>query len=282
MEKIIITSDSTVDLSPELVKKHDVRIVPLHVLLGDVEYKDGVDIVPTDIFEYVKKTNILPKTSACATEEYNEFFKKQLEEGDKIIHFNLSSECSSSNANAVESAKNFGGRVKVVDTRQLSTGQGLLVLKASDLIKEGKSFDEVYDTIVSLTDKVQTSFVVDTVDYLYKGGRCTAAAAVVSKILKIHPSIFMANGTLSVRKKYMGNLKRCIGAYVDDLAIDFSDYDDTRVFITHSYCTDDIVDLIREKVQEKFSFKEINVTTAGCVVTSHCGQGTLGVLFIKK
>ncbi|MCI5838825.1 MAG: DegV family protein [Christensenellaceae bacterium] len=282
MKNVVITVDSTADFSKEIIEKYDIRVSPLHVLLGDNEYRDGVDATPQDIFEYVKKTNVLPKTSACATEEYVEFFTRQLEEAEKVIHFNISAECSSSNANAVEAAKRFGGRVYVVDTRQLSTGQGLLALKACDLLQEGKTVDEVYNTVLSLTDKVQTSFVVDTVDYLYKGGRCTAAAAVVSKILKIHPSIFMDNGKLVVRKKYMGNLKRCIGAYVDDLAVDFPDYDDTRVFITHSHCSDDIVELIKEKVKEKFSFKDIEVTTAGCVVTSHCGQGTLGVLYIKK
>ena len=282
MKNVVITVDSTADFSKEIIEKYDIRVSPLHVLLGDNEYRDGVDATPQDIFEYVKKTNVLPKTSACATEEYVEFFTRQLEEAEKVIHFNISAECSSSNANAVEAAKRFGGRVYVVDTRQLSTGQGLLALKACDLLQEGKTVDEVYNTVLSLTDKVQTSFVVDTVDYLYKGGRCTAAAAVVSKILKIHPSIFMDNGKLVVRKKYMGNLKRCIGAYVDDLAVDFPDYDDTRVFITHSHCSDDIVELIKEKVKEKFSFKDIEVTTAGCVVTSHCGHGTLGVLYIKK
>ena len=282
MKNVVITVDSTADFSKEIIEKYDIRVSPLHVLLGDNEYRDGVDATPQDIFEYVKKTNVLPKTSACATEEYVEFFTRQLEEAEKVIHFNISAECSSSNANAVEAAKRFGGRVYVVDTRQLSTGQGLLALKACDLLQEGKTVDEVYNTVLSLTDKVQTSFVVDTVDYLYKGGRCTAAAAVVSKILKIHPAIFMDNGKLVVRKKYMGNLKRCIGAYVDDLAVDFPDYDDTRVFITHSHCSDDIVELIKEKVKEKFSFKDIEVTTAGCVVTSHCGQGTLGVLYIKK
>lgn len=282
MKNVVITVDSTADFSKEIIEKYDIRVSPLHVLLGNNEYRDGVDATPQDIFEYVKKTNVLPKTSACATEEYVEFFTRQLKEAEKVIHFNISAECSSSNANAVEAAKRFGGRVYVVDTRQLSTGQGLLALKACDLLQEGKTVDEVYNTVLSLTDKVQTSFVVDTVDYLYKGGRCTAAAAVVSKILKIHPSIFMDNGKLVVRKKYMGNLKRCIGAYVDDLAVDFPDYDDTRVFITHSHCSDDIVELIKEKVKEKFSFKDIEVTTAGCVVTSHCGQGTLGVLYIKK
>lgn len=282
MKNVVITVDSTADLSKELIEKNDIRVSPLHVLLGDNEYRDGVDATPQDIFEYVKKTNILPKTSACAVEEYKSFFSRQLEDAETVIHFNISAECSSSNANAVEAAKDFDGRVLVVDTRQLSTGQGLLALKACDLLAEGRNAEYIYNTVLSLTDKVQTSFVVDTVDYLYKGGRCTAAAAVVSKILKIHPSIFMADGKLTVRKKYMGNLKRCIGSYVDDLAVDYPDYDDTRVFITHSHCSDDIVELIKEKVKEKFSFKDIEVTTAGCVVTSHCGQGTLGVLYIKK
>lgn len=282
MSNIVISTDSTADLSPELIAKHKISIAPLHVILGEDDYLDGVNITPQMIFEYVAKTGVLPKTSACSVEQYLTLFAELLKNNDEVIHFDISTDCSSSGVNAKLASESFNGKVHVIDTRQLSTGQGLLVMKAVDLRAEGKSAKEIVDYIESIKNKTQTSFVVDTTDYLCKGGRCSSVANLMANIFKIHPSIDMKDGKLGVKKKYRGKLKSCIAKYVDDLAEEYKDYDDTRVFITHASCTDDIVDCIKEKLQQEFKFKEIIVTVAGSVVTSHCGQGTLGVLFIRN
>lgn len=282
MEKIIVSCDSTADLSVEILKKYNISVSPLHVNLGGNDYKDGVDITPNDIFSFVKKNNTLPKTSACSVIEYMTLFEELLKNNDYIIHFTISSKCSSTYNNAVLAANEYNGRVKVIDSFHLSTGQGLLVLKACDLINEGKTLDEVIKIVEDLKNKIETSFVVDTVDYLYKGGRCSAVSRIASKVLAIHPAIIMKNGSLGVKKNYRGNLKKAIESYTKDLASEYSSYDDTRVFITHSCCSDEIVENTKKILEEKFHFKEILITTAGCVVTSHCGKGTLGVLFITK
>lgn len=281
MSKIIISSDSTCDLTPEIIKEKNIPIVPLHVLLGDTEYSDGVDITPQKIFDFVKEKNILPKTSATSVYEFENFFKKLLEENDYVIHFDISSEISSTYQNATIAASEFEGKVKVFDSRNLSTGIGVLIMKAIDLRDEGKSFEETNEFIEKKRFEVETSFVVDTVDYLYKGGRCSSAALLATKLFGIHPAIDMKDGKLVAGKKYRGSLKKCIQKYVSDLAETYKEYDDTRVFITHSCCDDDIVEAIKQEIAEKFHFKEILPTVAGSVITSHCGQGTLGVLFLK-
>ena len=281
-ERIAITTDSTADLSPDLLEKNGIIVFPLHVILGADEYSDGVDITPQMIFDYVAEKKILPKTSAGSVEEYTDFFAERLKAADRVIHYNISSECSVTHNNAAAAAEQFGGKVSVVDSRHLSTGQGLVVLRACDLLREGKSAEEIVKDSEEIKQRTQTSFVVDVVDYLYKGGRCTAAALFATKLLKIHPSIIMVDGKLIPHKKYMGSLKRSIGKYVDDLAEEYPSYDDTRVFITHTCCDPEIVDLVKEKVAQQFRFKEMIETKAGSVVTSHCGQGTLGVLFVTK
>ena len=282
MAKILISTDSTCDLSKEILSERGIKQTSLHVLLGTNEYSDGIDIVPDDIFKYVKETGVLPKTSAYTIMDYQKFFFDNLKEYDYIIHFTISSDLSSTYSNAVLASQEFEGRVKVIDSRNLSTGQGLLVLKACDLKEEGKSFEEIVQVMEEERFHVQTSFVVDTVEYLYKGGRCSGAARLASNLFKIHPSIDMVEGKLVPKKNYRGTLKKCIEKYVLDLVEEYKSYDDTRAFITHASASDGVVSLIKEVVSKNFSFKEIIVTVAGSVVTSHCGQGTLGVLFIKK
>lgn len=278
--KIKITADSTCDLSPELVKRYDVGIVPLSVIMGDKTYKDGMDIKPSDIFEFVKENNVLPKSSAPSTEEYAEFFASQLENYDAVVHVNISSKASSSYENATYAAKQFGGKVYTVDSYALSTGQGLLALKACDLAAEGKTPQEIADALLNLRANVNTSFVPDALDYLHKGGRCSLASLMGAKILKLHPMIDMKDGKLYAKKKYMGGLERCLKNYVNDLAETYLSYDKKRCFITHSSCEPEVVARVRKQVEEVFGFEEVLETTAGCVVTTHCGKNTLGVLFI--
>lgn len=281
--KIKITSDSTCDLSPELIKRYQIGIAPLTVILGNrALHDDGKEIVPQDIFDYVSKTKTLPKTSATSEEEYSEFFNRRLEDCDALIHFNISSKVSSSHENAKNAARAFSGKVRVVDSLALSTGQALLVLKACDLREEGKSVDEIIETVEALREKVNTSFVPDSLEYLHRGGRCSLASMIGAKVLKLHPMIVMRDGVLGAKKKYMGNLERCLRSYIEELAFNFREYDDTRCFITHSCCEKEVVEKVRAQVEKTFRFQEILETTAGSVVTSHCGKNTLGVLFITK
>lgn len=280
--KIKITSDSTCDLGEELIKRYDVGIIPLSVILGEKVYSDGIDITPQQIFEYVANTGVLPKTAACTEEAYAENFERYLKENDAVIHFNISSKASVTNSNAVAAAKRFGGRVKVVDSLALSTGQGLLVLKACDLADEGKNPDEIVAEVEALRPKVNTSFVPDSLEYLHKGGRCSLAALMGAKVLKLHPMIEMKDGQLYASKKYMGNLTRSLKNYISDLAAEYPRYDRTRCFITHSCCEKEVVDMVRGLVESLFSFDEIHETVAGGVITGHCGKNTLGVLFIAQ
>lgn len=277
--KIRITSDSTCDLG-EHVQKRDIGIMPLQVNLGDKAYRDGVDIVPEDIFKFVAETNVLPKTAAPSIGEYEEFFKKELETADVVIHFNISSKSSGSHNFAKMAAEEFAGKVYVIDSKALSSGQGLLVLKACDLRDEGKSVEEIVDACMQLRDYVNTSFVPDSLEYLHKGGRVSGMVKTVAGMFKIHPLIYMDDGQLVPGKKYKGKMNILLKQYVDDLKEKYPSYDKTRCFITHSTADKELVEEVKAKVKELFTFDEVLETVAGSIVTSHCGQGTIGVLFI--
>lgn len=280
--KIKITSDSTCDLSAELIEKYGVGIFPLTVVLGEKSFKDG-EIAPADIFGYVKQTNQLPKTAAGSAEEYSRFFAENLEGYDALIHINISSQASSSYSAACVAAEEFGGKVYVIDSRALSTGQGLLVLKACDMAKEGLSAQEITDGLNALRAKVNTSFVPDALDYLHKGGRCSLAALIGAKVLKLHPMICEnEQGQLIAKKKYIGGMERCIKAYAAELKDKYPSYDKTRCFITHSSADKELVELARGLVAGYFDFDEVLETVAGSIVTSHCGRNTLGILFIAE
>ncbi|MBQ8885895.1 MAG: DegV family protein [Clostridia bacterium] len=276
---IRISSDSTCDLG-SLIKERGIEIMPLKVVLDTDTFYDGVDIEPKDIFAFVEKTGILPKTSASTAEEYKEFFAKYVSNGDEVIHFNISSKCSVCNSCAVQAAKEFGGKVRVIDSKALSSGQGLLVMKAVDLRDAGKSAEEIENTILALRDKVNTSFIPDRLDYLYKGGRCSRMAMYGANLLGIHPMIDMVDGALLAKKKYRGKMRICIKSYIEDLKNTYLKYDKTRCFVTHSSADRELVELAIEKVKAEFDFEEVIETVAGSVVTGHCGRNTLGVLFI--
>lgn len=276
---IRITSDSTCDLG-HLVKERNIGILPLQVNLDAAAYRDGVDITPQDIFNFVAKTKILPKTSAPSVAEYEEFFAEQLKEYDEVIHFNISAKSSGSHNFAKQAAESFNGKVRVIDSKALSSGQGLLVLKAADMRDEGKTSAEIETAVLEIRERVNTSFVPDTLDYLHKGGRCSGMTMVVANTLKIHPKIVMKDGQLVQGGKYMGNMTRCISRYVQDLKEMYPDYDKSRCFVTHSTAEKELVDVAKAKVKELFDFDEVIETVAGSIVTSHCGKGTLGVLFV--
>ena len=278
---IKITADSTCDLG-ENAKKRNIGIMPLSVILGEKTHRDGVDITPQDIFSYVERTKQLPKTAAPSIGDYEDFFAPLVEGGDSVIHFNISAKSSSSHDYALSAAKKFGGKVIVIDSKALSSGQGLLVMKAADWIEEGLSAEEIAERVNALRPKVNTSFIPDRLDYLYKGGRCSRMAMYGANILKIHPLIAMDDGQLVADKKYRGSMEKCITNYIQDLAEKYPAYDKTRCFITHSSADKELVEHARKKVEETFSFHEVLETVAGSVVTGHCGRNTLGVLFIAE
>jgi DegV family protein with EDD domain len=279
---IIITTDSTCDLDKQFIQDNDLKQFPIKVVLGDKTYSDGIDIVPQDIFEYAEKTGNLPKTAAGSIGEFIDFFKPLVDAGNEVIHINISSKASAVNNFANEAAKEFNGKVYVIDSKALSTGQGHLVVKAIELLKQGLKAAEIVDYLNIIKEDINTSFVVDTLEYLHKGGRCSLMALLGSKFLMIHPYIDMVDGGLTVKKKYMGSIKMCIKHYIKDLKEFYPNYDKKRCFITHSCCDKEIVNLAKEKVKELFEFENIIETVAGSVITSHCGRGTIGVLFFKE
>ncbi len=281
MSKIKITGDSTIDLSPVLMKKYNISTVPLYITMGDSSYKDGVTIFPEDIYSYVQKTGELPKTSAPSVEDYIIFFKELKKQYDSIIHFNISSEFSSAHQNAVIAANEFVG-VYPIDTRNLSTGSALLALKSYEMAQDGIDAKEIVNEMKNLTDKVEASFVINSLKYLHKGGRCSSVAALGANVLKLKPCILVEQGKMDVGKKYRGVYDKCLETYIKDKLEGRNDIILDRIFITHTKCDDAIIELAKKTVLECQPFSEVLETTAGCTVTNHCGEGTLGVLFITK
>ena len=277
-----ITSDSTCDLSPELVSKYDIAILPLTVTLGAQSGFDGIDITPDDIYRYVEETGKLSKTSAAGLIQYQDFFREWREKGYEVVHFNISSEFSSSFQNAHVASDEIGG-VRVVDSRNLSTGQGLAVLKAAEMAKDGAGADEIVEVCEKMIPDIEASFVANSIDYLYKGGRCTALAALGANVLQIKPCIEVIDGKMTPGKKYRGKIDRVMRDYVQDRLKDRTDIDTKRIFITHTRCEKETVDAIRSMIREyQPDIEEILETTAGATITTHCGPGTLGVLFVRK
>lgn len=278
---IRLTADSTCDLGGE-VEKRGIGIMPLSVILGGVAYKDGVDITPQDIFAHFTRTGQLPKTAAPSITDYEEFFAKYVEAGDTVIHFNISAKSSSAYSYAETAAKRFGKRVYVVDSKALSSGQGLLVMKAADMLEAGAGAKEIVETVNALRPKVNTSFIPDRLDYLYTGGRCSRMQMYGANLLKIHPLIEMEDGQLVSGKKYRGSMEKCIAGYVKDLSLKYPAYDKTRCFVTHSSADGELVEFAKKLVADTFEFETVIETVAGSVITGHCGRNTLGVLFIAQ
>ena len=279
--RIKISSDSTCDLSPAQVAAHDIAILPLTVTMDDKNYLDGVDIKHTDIYENVAKTGKLPTTSANNVGQYMDAFEGFLKEYDAVIHFNISSGFSSCYQNACLAAEEFEN-VYVVNSLNLSTGQGLLVLKAAELAESGMAPQQIVDEINETALRVDASFILDTLEYLKKGGRCSAVAVLGANLLKLKPCIEVKDGKMGVGKKYRGAFEKCLREYVTDRLADREDLDLNRIFITHSGVSKEWINIAEETIRELQPFKEICKTTAGCTVCSHCGPDTIGVLFIRK
>lgn len=280
MVKVI--ADSTCDLSPELVEQYGISILPLHILLGDAEYEDGVSVTPEEIYKWSDANNTTPKTSAPSVESARGLFAPLLETYEELVCFSISEQMSASGsimrmaAEELEAAE----RVVVIDSQNLSTGIGLLVVEAAIMAQEGKDAKTIEQRIKELIPLVRASFVVDTLVYLHRGGRCGGLTAMLGSALKLHPEIVVEDGRMHSAKKYRGNLPRVVMSYVRDLEEAMREAKKDRVFITHSGCEQSIVDEVYEYLKGLDLFKEILITRAGGVVSSHCGPGTLGVLFI--
>lgn len=281
---IKIVSDSTCDLSTELVEKYNVQIAPLHIVLGEKEYLDGVEISPDEIYAWADANEDTPKTSAIGFEDAMDIMKPLVDTEDEMIIFNISGKMSTT-VNVfrmVAEELELEDKVTVIDSENLSTGIGLLVLKAATMVKEGKTRAEICETIGAIKEKVSASFVVDTLTYLHRGGRCSSVAALAGGVLKLHPKIVVSNGSMSADKKYRGKMSNVIMDYVKDMEDKLKQADKSRVFITHSGCEQEIIDKVYAYLEDMNYFDEILVTRAGGVISSHCGPGTLGVLFVEK
>lgn len=276
---IKITSDSTCDLSPELLERYQVTVLPLCVNLGENAYKDGESITPADIFSYVSETGQLPTTAATNIGEYMEFFTPLSQEYDAVIHINLGSGFSSCHQNAKLAAAEFDN-VYAVDSCNLSSGQGLVVIEAALAAQRGEQPEEIVAMLNELTSRVDTSFVVDKLDYLAKGGRCSSAVALGANLLKLKPCINLEHGKMDVGKKYRGVWTKLLPGYAKE-RLEGKDICKDRVFITWTSCPPEVVAELREILKAE-GFGEVLETVAGSTITSHCGPNTLGVLFIRN
>ena len=279
--KFKIISDSTCDLSPELIKAHDIGIVPLIVMKNEEEYTDGETITPADIFAHVAAGGSLCSTAARSVGTYMAEFEKYASDYDGILHINIGSGFSSSYQNASLAAQEFDN-VRVIDSQNLSTGQGLIVLKAVELAKTAASLDALAEAVTEFASHVEASFLVDKLDYLVKGGRCSSAAALGANLLNLKPCIEVRDGKMTVVKKYRGNYAKCLAAYVKDRLEGREDLDKEILFITQTVVSDEAYAAVKEAVNNCGSFEKVYETTAGCTVSCHCGPGTLGVLFVRK
>ena len=282
MVKII--SDSTCDLSRELLEKYDISILPLHILLDEEEYEDGRDITIEEIYEWSEAHRETPKTSAPSIDRAVELFEPYVKKGDEIVSFSISGTMSASGNIMRLAAEQLKAEdnIHVIDSKNLSTGIGLLVVEAAVMAKKGTSAKEIVQRIEELIPRVRASFVVDTLVYLHRGGRCSGLAAMAGGALKLHPRIQVTDGIMQSGKKYRGSMDKVILSYVMDMEEELKTADKSRVFITHSGCGSEIVEQVRQYLEGLDIFTEILETRAGGVVSSHCGPGTLGVLFIAS
>lgn len=278
---IKITSDSTCDLSEDLLRRYRIGISPLTIIKGEKEFLDGRDISPQDIFAHVAAGGELCKTSAVNVADYADFFAPLAEKYEAVVHLNLGAKFSSCHQNALLAAEDFPN-VYIADSQNLSTGHGHLVLQAAEMAEQGLPAEEIVERLRKLVPLVEASFVIDTMEYLQKGGRCSSLAAFAATALKMKPSIKVEEGAMTVGKKYRGSLEKCLRQYIHDRLAGREDIDLRRIFVTHALCPPEMVEMAVEEVRKYQPFQEVLVTTAGCTVSCHCGPNTLGILFLRK
>ncbi|HIZ20360.1 MAG TPA: DegV family protein [Firmicutes bacterium] len=281
--RIILSSDSTCDLGDELRRRYEVNYYPFHVILDGKTYGDGVDLVPDQIYEVYRAKKILPKTAAINTAEYIDYFRKWTDQGYEVVHLTLGHGLSATYNNCRLAAEELPG-VYVIDSCNLSTGSGLLVIEAAERIAAGMPAAQVAQEVQALASHVNASFVIDTLEFLYKGGRCSALQMLGANLLQLKPCIEVnnADGTMNVGKKYRGSLDKALVQYVKDRLAGRDDLRYDRVFITHSGISEERIAMVKKEVEQLASFREVFVTRAGCTISSHCGPNTLGVLFMTK
>lgn len=280
--QIHITSDSTCDLDPHWLQAHQVELLPLYTIMAGKTYRDKIDITPEDIFAHVASGGDLCSTAALNVDDYMQVFQRLLLECDAIIHINISADFSSCYQNACIAAQELEN-VYVVDSRNLSAGHGHVVCEAVRLVEEGNhSPAEIAALLRDYATRVEASFVLDQLEYLRKGGRCSTLAALGANLLSLKPCIEVKDGKMQVGKKYRGKYKNVIVSYVKDRLQNRDDISYDRIFITHTTMADGIVDAVRAAVEECGTFTEIIETTAGCTISCHCGPSTLGILFVRS
>lgn len=278
---ILFSTDSTVDLSPEILERFNIAVLPLYIEKGGEMYRDGVDIDVLDVFDYINAGNPICGTAAVSIGDYDAFFAENTAKYDAIIHTTISSDFSSCFQNASAAAADYEN-VYVVDSRNLSTGIALVVLEGAELAEKGADAKTCFEHMKAVTEKVETSFILNTLSYLAKGGRCSSITALGANLLKLRPVIEVQEGKMAVGKKYRGVYGKCVVNYVVDRLKERDDIDYHRIFLTHAHTDPAIVDEVRKAILENGPFEEVLETMAGCTVSSHCGPDCLGVLFLRK
>lgn len=283
MKKIRIVADSTCDLSAELIEKYDIPVIPLSIIMEDKSYYDGVEITPDEIFSWANANKTTPKTSAVNIAYSKEILKPFMDNGEDIIFFGISSKmsgtCSAINMIAMQEEYD---RLFVIDSANLSTGIGLQIIRAVELAEKGLTAEEIVADIESNKANVRASFVIDTLTFLARGGRCTALTAMMANTLRLHPMIVVRDGAMGVTKKFTGKMDVALNKYFESLKPELAKADPSRVFITHSGCNEKTILAIYDKLSELGYFNEILITRAGGVISSHCGPNTLGILYYVK
>ncbi len=283
MARTIISTDSPADVPAEIRERYDIRVIPLHIILDDDCFEDGVNIQPDDLYAFYKKTGRLPKTSAVSVAEYTDFFKELTQDGSSVVHISFSSALSATHQNARLAAEDFDN-VYIVDSKSLSTGIALLAIKAAQLAQDGLDAKTIAHEMEYKREKVVTTFILDKLEFLYKGGRCSGVAMLGANVLGIKPSIVMADGKLQVGKKYRGKLENCQMQYVRDLLEQYAGRIDTdRAFLSRTAgVSDEQMKALQKEIHKTLKFKEYIVSTVGCTITSHCGERTFTFEFMLK
>lgn len=275
-----ILTDSTSDLTKELIEKYDIEVIPLHVNFDTDTYKDGIEMTTEKLYEEVAKRGILPKTSAVSIGEFEEIFKKYVSQGYEVVYSGISKQMSSSYDNALHAANEVGeGKVYVVDSMNLSTGISLSILKACQDRDKGLSAKEIAENMEKNTKRVLAQFAIETMEYLHKGGRCSGIARFAATLLRMKPIIQVRDGKMTVQQKPIGKMKVALDRMLDQIRADKDRLDTDRIFVTHSIAPESAVYLVAE-LKKEFPNVEIIETTAGCVISSHCGRGTIGTLYM--
>ena len=281
MSKVAILTDSTCDLSEKLIRENNISVIPLYVSFDEEIYKDGVDINAARLYELVKEKKKLPKTSACSVGDFVEIFSKYLNDGYDVFYMGIGSKLSTTYNSAILAKEELNTeRVQVCDSANLSTGTGLQLLKAAKLVNEGKTVKEIKEEIDKISPNVRSKFAVESLEYLHKGGRCSGVARFFGTMARLKPVISVVDGKLDVFTKTIGK-RKALQVMIDDIVSNKDNIDKDCVMVTHTYA-DEEAKCLKEQLNELIPDAHVEITDAGCVISSHCGKGTIGILYIMK